>query len=280
MTETYRQFKEIDRLIAEVEGRNRMMKFPVIRKLSDFPKPTREKKLIFIHHSASSFGSAELFHHWHINRPDDPFRMLGYHAVVNNGTRYPAGYIQLGRPIDDAPAANPPNERNMIAFCVVGDFSALPLDNNLDARAMSAALIVTNYMQECGIEIFDEERIEKKLRPRFGVYGHRERNVTQCPGLNIDMAVMRKYFLYWLEHFDKLVDWYENHLFLWDETRDQVAMIQYVLNTHYNESLVIDGWLGPKTHGAWTDAVGVETYSSRAGTLKGWELLLELIGPE
>ena len=50
-------------------------------------------KYIVIHHSGTNYGSAKLFHKWHI---DSGFGGLAYHVVIGNGNGAGNGEIQLG----------------------------------------------------------------------------------------------------------------------------------------------------------------------------------------
>jgi len=250
------------------------MKFHLIRNTGQIPIPVKDRTHIGIHHSASSFGYAELIDSWHRQRG---FNEIGYHFIIHNGTYYPMGFIETGRNVNETPAAHKPKNTDSIAIVVIGDFSQTVIDNNLDARAMSLALLVNWLREKKGIELYDPDSPDPD-NPQPLVMGHREIAPTQCPGLNIDLKVMRKYFEHWEtdNHWLDLQDWYNENLFVYTGSVDQIAAVQRILNRVKKSGLAVDGIAGPLTHGAWTDAVGVETFESKAGEIKGWDLVLKL----
>ena len=88
--------------------------------------PPRPWRWIVIHHSATEYGSAELFDRWHRARGWDE---LGYHFVITNGRGGPDGAVQVGsrwaKQKWGAHCKVPGNAYNDygIGICLVGNFT-------------------------------------------------------------------------------------------------------------------------------------------------------------
>lgn len=84
-------------------------------------------KYIILHCSDSAFGNAELIHDWHIHR-DEPFKMIGYHFVIQNGkessrAKYDEtkdGVIEKGRDLMAVGAHALGYNTNSVGICLIG----------------------------------------------------------------------------------------------------------------------------------------------------------------
>jgi N-acetylmuramoyl-L-alanine amidase len=88
--------------------------------------PSRKWKYIIIHHSATDEGSALSFYHSHKRRGF--IYGLGYHFVIDNGTRgKPEGYIEVSprwiKQQDGAHCQASSMNHKSIGVCLVGNFS-------------------------------------------------------------------------------------------------------------------------------------------------------------
>ena len=243
------------------------VKFPLLRCIPDLPIPTRKITHVGIHHSASSFGDAKTINGWHKAPPNNftdrngDGRHIGYHFIIHNGTYYPKGWIELGRPIERIPAAHRPKNRNSIAICVIGNYSEERVNRPFDPRFQALALICVNLMLKMELESKD-------------FLGHREINPTECPGLYVDCDIMRNYFLHFFANsieLDRISKWYTNHINKWRATKDRVSALQRILNFYFGARLVVDGILGPLTKDAWEMRFSGPTYQEM------WELVIDTI---
>ena len=143
----------------------------------------RKINSIFIHHSASNFGNADLIDKWH---KEQGWQGIGYHFVVLNG--YPTadnfkkkelhndmtGYIQQGRNIKEAGSHVKGHNASSIGICLIHD--TMPYaEKQLEAyRTLAAGLALLLNI--------DPVRI-------FGHYEF-DKGKPLCPGL--DMSEERK----------------------------------------------------------------------------------------
>ena len=88
-----------------------------IRSLLGSPNTSSDWRTITLHHSATSQGSAKLFHRDHARRH---MGGLFYHFVLGNGTYTPDGQVEIGWRWKKQIKANRPYD---IQICLVGDFS-------------------------------------------------------------------------------------------------------------------------------------------------------------
>lgn len=241
------------------------MKFNLIRTVKQIPIPSVDITHIGIHHSASSFGSAEIIDGWHLQRWTSG---LGYHFIIHNGTWYPSGVIETGRNVNTNPAAHKPKNSKSIAICVIGNFDIETCDKGLDPRFDALAALVIRLMNAKGLELKD-------------VYGHRElKPATHCPGLNVDLDKMRNFFGHWRQRVGKINEWYDGDNFVYTESKDQIACVQRILNRCSKIAagkLVVDGILGDYTHQAWSDETNILTDGNKGQQALAWEEVLKLV---
>jgi hypothetical protein len=132
---------------------------------------------IIIHHSASIFGSVDIFRKWHKGRG---WRDIGYNAVILNGRISPDefdeskdGVLEVGRGLDfdkyisskEKGAHALGYNSNSIGICLVGDgvFSARQMDTLKHLLKVWRAVI-----------------------PSVNIIGHRDVNSTSCPGFDVE----------------------------------------------------------------------------------------------
>ena len=135
--------------------------------------PSKKWKYIIIHHSATDEGSALAFHKLHHLRGFD--RGLGYHFVIDNGTRGKRdGQIEVAprwiKQQDGAHCkASNMNEKG-IGVCLVGNFS----EEKVSEKQMESLVYLVNYLRK-------HYKIPKRnIKGHGQVYGAR----TECPGLD------------------------------------------------------------------------------------------------
>lgn len=141
--------------------------------------PARSWKYIVIHHSDTSSGSAAKFDKFHKDKGWDE---LGYHFVIGNGTETPDGKVEVGprwpKQKWGAHTKTPSNEFNDfgIGICLVGDFQT---GRPTQAQMQNLAKLVAHLQKTYKI-------------PANRIVGHRDAKATECPGRNMDIAVVRR----------------------------------------------------------------------------------------
>jgi len=136
------------------------------------PKTTeRPWRWIVVHHSASDFGSAKIFDHWHRRRGWDE---LGYHFVITNGSGGTDGKVEVGsRWVKQKWGAHCKTRGNLhndygIGICLVGSFcDQLPSTAQLASLRKLTRFLARRY----------------RISPA-NVIGHRDAPgaSTRCPG--------------------------------------------------------------------------------------------------
>jgi hypothetical protein len=141
--------------------------------------PPRAWKWIVIHHSASPSGSAAVFDREHREKGWDE---LGYHFVIGNGTDSGDGQVEVGsrwpKQKWGAHAKTPDNRYNDfgIGICLVGNFD---IERPTPRQMQSLAKLTAYLMRTYNI-------------PEANVIGHRDTKPTDCPGRNMNVAVVRR----------------------------------------------------------------------------------------
>jgi len=133
----------------------------------------REIKRIIIHHSASSYGSANVFRKWHVE--ENKWRDVGYHFIILNGKIYSNhvykkhrdGIVETGRPIEEQGAHTKNKNVDSIGICLVGN------DEFTDRQFVELDLLIKKLIAEY-------PKIEE-------IAPHKKYNDTSCPGPGIDM---------------------------------------------------------------------------------------------
>ncbi len=140
----------------------------------------RQWTAIVIHHSATSFGNAEIFDQWH--RENNHWDGVGYDFVIGNGVDSPDGAVEVTfRWRQQRTGAhcggtkdNWANEQ-AIGICLVGNFNeTLPSD-----RQIESLVRLLRFLQ-------DRYRIASSR-----IYGHGQVpgvRYTECPGRRFPMA--------------------------------------------------------------------------------------------
>jgi hypothetical protein len=134
---------------------------------------------LYIHCSASAFGSQVLINRWHISRG---FRRTGYNYVIGNGFphdqenyfKFLDGEIETARPDWTMAAAVKGDNRNTAHICLVG----MPGEFTI-AQIKSAMIVCRHYIRE-GLDIYNvlghyEYWVRKQEKPH-----------KSCPGINMD----------------------------------------------------------------------------------------------
>lgn len=141
--------------------------------------PPRPWRWIIIHHSATSSGSAAVFDKLHRAKGWDE---LGYHFVIGNGTDSGDGQIEVGsrwpKQKWGAHAKTPDNRYNDfgIGICLVGNFDIeRPTPRQMQSLARLTAYLMSTYHI-----------------PASNVLGHRDTKPTDCPGRNMNVALVRR----------------------------------------------------------------------------------------
>jgi hypothetical protein len=141
--------------------------------------PARPWKWIVIHHSASPSGNAAKFDKEHRAKGWDE---LGYHFVIGNGTDSGNGQVEVGprwpKQKWGAHAKTADNRYNDfgIGICLVGNFDIeRPTPQQLQSLAKLTAYLMKTYHI-----------------PASNVIGHRDTKPTNCPGRNLNIAVVRR----------------------------------------------------------------------------------------
>lgn len=141
--------------------------------------PARPWRWIVIHHSATPSGSAAVFDKMHRAKGWDE---LGYHFVIGNGTDSGNGQIEVGprwpKQKWGAHAKTPDNRFNDygIGICLVGNFDIeRPTSQQLQSLAKLTAYLMRAYHISAS-----------------NVLGHRDTKPTDCPGRNMNIALVRR----------------------------------------------------------------------------------------
>lgn len=194
--------------------------FPILASMDDLPIPTsRIINRIYVHHSYSRFGDAEVIREWHLNRN---FSDIGYNAEVNVGDMpirpdvgFPAGIIQLGRSVNKVPAQVRGDNSHSIGICVIGNFDTLDENgkpgespDSTGAREKATALLAATYCRKLNL-------------PVRQVLGHHEAKYVphvpdphkSCPGDNVNCDLMRIFIWQVMHsHYQEFHDWYCNRV--------------------------------------------------------------------
>jgi len=159
-------------------------RFPILKPFPtdyDFFRGGRHREIrrVYIHCSATGQGDAEAFDYYH--RVQNGWNQIGYHFVINNGAGdkigFPAGIIQMGRPMSKQGAHVKGDNAYTIGICLVGNWD-FELFDILDARVQSAI-----YLTEALIEAFSPEVL---LHRDAGKVPGVPNPGKTCPGKNFD----------------------------------------------------------------------------------------------
>jgi len=139
----------------------------------------RKIRRIFIHHSASDWGSSWEIDNWH--RFDNGWDEIGYHFVIVNGAYKPnqigtklakflSGQIECGRPLDKTPSQARGFNKGSIGICLIhkdGEYK--------DRQLRSLKALVLKLMDEFNLD-------------ETAVFGHYEVDTKkkECPGIDMD----------------------------------------------------------------------------------------------
>jgi len=134
----------------------------------------RQWRFIVVHHSATTWGSADEFDRIHRARGWDE---LGYHFVIGNGSGAGDGEVQIGprwfkqKHGAHCKVADHPEYNDVgIGVCLVGNFNdSRPTEAQMRALASLVRFLTERY------------RI-----PRSQIYGHGQLKATDCPGRHFD----------------------------------------------------------------------------------------------
>jgi len=142
--------------------------------------PARPWRWIIIHHSATTFGNAQIIDGWHKNKGWDE---LGYDFVIDNGTSGTTdGQIEVGpRWLKQKWGAHTKTADNRfndfgIGICLVGNFDET---RPTPAQMKSVARLVAYMMHAYNI-------------PPDRLLGHSDAKPTDCPGKNMSVAEVRR----------------------------------------------------------------------------------------
>ncbi len=134
------------------------------------PAGERRWRFIVLHHSATSWGSAEEFDRIHRARGWDE---LGYHFVIGNGSGSADGCVEVGSRWGKQKhgahckvASHPEYNDFGIGVCLVGNFDET---RPSEAQTASCAALVKFLMVRYRV-------------PASRVYGHEQLKATACPG--------------------------------------------------------------------------------------------------
>jgi hypothetical protein len=133
---------------------------------------------IIIHHTATTFGNAAIVTRWHIDRGFDE---MGYDFLIGNGTNSGDGQVEVGtrwpKQKWGAHTQSADNRFNLygIGICLVGNFD---IDHPSAAQMRSLDRLVAYLMKTY------------KIAPDH-VLGHSDCKSTDCPGKNLNVAIVR-----------------------------------------------------------------------------------------
>jgi hypothetical protein len=140
--------------------------------------PANKWQWIIIHHTATAFGNAAIVTQWHVQRGFDE---MGYHFLIGNGTNSGDGQIEVGtrwpKQKWGAHTKSDDNRFNLygIGICLVGNFD---ITRPTAAQMRSLDKLVAYLMKTYHI-------------PPDRVLGHNDCKSTDCPGKNLNVAVVR-----------------------------------------------------------------------------------------
>ena len=141
---------------------------PVLSKI-DGPNPSSRWKNIILHHSATTFGNAAIFHRYHLQERHME-NGLAYHFVIGNGKDSRNGQVEVGgrwtKQLAGGHVKSYAYNENSIGICLVGNFQ---LKKPSSLQLSSARQLIT-YLRE--------HVLQREVR--FMV--HRELEQTLCPG--------------------------------------------------------------------------------------------------
>ncbi|NQS90438.1 N-acetylmuramoyl-L-alanine amidase [Patescibacteria group bacterium] len=143
--------------------------------------PSKKWKYIIIHHSATDEGSALHFHIAHHLRGFK--RGLGYHFVIDNGTRGKEdGHIEVSprwlKQLDGAHCKASGMNKKGIGICLVGNFNK----ERISKKQMDSLLYLVNCLRK-------HYKIPlKNIMGHNQVFGAR----TECPGKNFPLSEFKK----------------------------------------------------------------------------------------
>ena len=134
----------------------------------------RRWRFIVLHHSATTWGSAEEFDRIHRARGWDE---LGYHFVIGNGSGAGDGEVQIGsrwfkqkHGAHCKVAGHPEYNDVGIGICLVGNFNdSYPTEAQMRALASLVRFLMERYHI-----------------PQSHIYGHGQLKPTDCPGRHFD----------------------------------------------------------------------------------------------
>lgn len=109
--------------------------------------PSKKWKYIIIHHSATDEGNALHFHFAHHSRGFE--RGLGYHFVIDNGTRGKEdGHVEISprwlKQLDGAHCKTSGMNKKGIGICLVGNFN----EEKISRKQMNSVVYLVNTLRE------------------------------------------------------------------------------------------------------------------------------------
>lgn len=126
---------------------------------------------IIVHHSATSEGTVESFHRFHVY--NNGWYGIGYHYVI-----YKDGSVHAGRPLTVVGAHTSGHNQNSIGVCLVGNFES----EQPTAAQYKALAELISYL-------------EAQLGRSLNVTRHSDYNQTACPGKNYDFTEVEKVWM-------------------------------------------------------------------------------------
>lgn len=153
---------------------------PILSKL-DEPKVSSGWKNIILHHSATPYGNAAIFHRYHLQERHME-NGLAYHFVIGNGSNSRNGQVEVGvrwrKQLAGGHVASQAYNENSIGICLVGNFQVKrPSSFQLE----SARQLIT-YLREYALQ--------KEAR----LLVHKEIEKTLCPGKYFPVSDFHKQF--------------------------------------------------------------------------------------
>ena len=153
---------------------------PILSKL-DEPKVSTGWKNIILHHSATSYGNAAIFHRYHLQERHME-NGLAYHFVIGNGTSSRNGQVEVGvrwkKQLAGGHVASQAYNESSIGICLVGNFQV----KRPSSFQLEAARQLITYLSEYALH--------KEVR--FLV--HKEIEKTLCPGKYFPVSDFHKQF--------------------------------------------------------------------------------------
>ena len=151
-----------------VEGKDTFTRLKPILEKIDQPTVSSGWKNIILHHSATPYGNAAIFHRYHLQERHME-NGLAYHFVIGNGSNSRNGQVEVGvrwrKQLAGGHVASQAYNETSIGICLVGNFQVKRPSSFQLESARQLVTYLRDYSLKKDIRFLVHKEIEKTLCP-------------------------------------------------------------------------------------------------------------------